>query len=86
MDLAVSRRFGLSERLSLFFRIEYFNVFNHPMFAPPSANFNNFLQSGGFGRITSTLNNFVGGTGTSLSPLYEIGGPRSGQLSLKLQF
>jgi hypothetical protein len=85
-DLAVSRRFGLSERLSLFFRIEYFNVFNHPMFAPPSANRNNFLQNGGFGQITSTLNNFVGGTGFSLSPLYEIGGPRSGQLSLKLQF
>jgi hypothetical protein len=55
------------------------------MFAPPSANFNNCLCLNGFGEITSTLNNFYGGTG-SLSPLYEIGGQRSGQLTLKLQF
>jgi outer membrane receptor protein involved in Fe transport len=84
-DLAVSRRFRFSERLSLYFRVEYFNIFNHPMFAPPSANFNNCLCLNGFGEITSTLNNFYGGTG-SLSPLYEIGGQRSGQLTLKLQF
>jgi hypothetical protein len=85
-DLAISRRFDLSERLSLYFRVEYFNIFNHPMFAPPSANFNNNLQLPGFGEITSTLNNFLyEGPGT-LSPLYQIGGQRSGQLTLKLQF
>jgi hypothetical protein len=85
-DLAVSRRFRLSERLSLYFRVEYFNVLNHPMFAPPSANFNNNLYFNGFGEITSTLNNFLyEGPGT-LSPLYQIGGQRSGQLTLRLQF
>jgi hypothetical protein len=85
-DLAVSRRIGFSDRCSLYFRAEYFNVFNHPMFADPSANFNNFLSAPGFGAITSTLNNFLfEGPGT-LSPLYQIGGPRSGQLTLKLQF
>ena len=85
-DLAVSRRFRLSDRLSLYFRIEYFNVFNHPMFAPPSANFNNRIYFSGFGEITSTLNNFLYGGPGSLSPLYQIGGQRSGQLSLRLQF
>jgi hypothetical protein len=85
-DLAVSRRFRLSERWSLYFRVEYFNIFNHPMFAPPSANFNNYLQLPGFGEITSTLNDFLyEGPGT-LSPLYQIGGQRSGQLTLRLQF
>jgi Carboxypeptidase regulatory-like domain/TonB dependent receptor len=85
-DLAVSRRFSLSDRLSLYFRVEYFNVFNHPMFAPPSANFNNFFPRDGFGTITSTLNNFLSGGPGTLSPLYQIGGPRSGQLSLRLVF
>ena len=85
-DLAVSRRFGLSERFSLYFRVEYFNVFNHPMFAPPSANFNNYLTQSSFGIITSTLNNFLSGGPGTLSPLYQIGGPRSGQLTLKLLF
>jgi hypothetical protein len=85
-DLAVSRQFRMSDRLSLYFRVEYFNIFNHPIFAPPSANFNNYLQLPGFGEITSTLNNFLySGPGT-LSPLYQIGGQRSGQLTLRLQF
>jgi hypothetical protein len=85
-DLAVSRRFGLSEHFSLYFRVEYFNVFNHPMFAPPSANFNNYFGRSSFGSITSTLNNFLSGGPGTLSPLYQIGGPRSGQLTLKLVF
>lgn len=85
-DLAVSRRFGLTERLSLYFRVEYFNIFNHPIFAPPSANFNNFFPRSGFGTITSTLNDFLSGGPGTLSPLYQIGGPRSGQLTLKLVF
>jgi hypothetical protein len=85
-DLAVSRRFGLSDRFSLYFRVEYFNVFNHPMFAPPSANFNNYLAQSSFGSITSTLNNFLSGGPGTLSPLYQIGGPRSAQFTLKLLF
>jgi hypothetical protein len=84
-DLAISRRFSLSDRISLNMRAEYFNVFNHPMFAPPSQNFNNFITSGSFGEITTTQNEWYGGVG-SLSPLYEIGGARSGQLMLRLQF
>src|SRR5208282_1240653 len=69
-----------------YFRVEYFNIFNHPMFAPPSANFNNLFPGSGFGTITSTLNDFLSGGPGTLSPLYQIGGPRSGQLTLKLVF
>ncbi|HTZ49940.1 MAG TPA: TonB-dependent receptor [Verrucomicrobiae bacterium] len=81
-DLAISRRFALSERVSLFFRVEYFNLFNHPMFAPPPDGFNNYINGSGFGQITATQNEYFGG----LNPLYGIGGPRSGQFTLKLQF
>jgi hypothetical protein len=36
-DLALRRQFSLSERVKLDLRVEYFNVFNHPMFGmPPS--------------------------------------------------
>lgn len=62
-DLALSRRFGLSERISLYVRAEYFNVFNHPMFAGPPANFANYISLSGFGKITSTLNNYLSDTG-----------------------
>jgi hypothetical protein len=85
-DLAIGRRFVLSERASLHFRAEYFNVFNHPMFAPPSYNFNSFVGRPDFGQITGTINDDLGAGPGALSPLYQIGGPRSGQLSLKLEF
>lgn len=85
-DLALSRRFGLTDRFSLYFRAEYFNAFNHPMFADPSADFHNRINLPNFGKVTSTLNNnLTGGPGT-LSQLYQIGGPRSGQLTLRLEF
>lgn len=34
-DLALRRRFNLTERVKLDIRAEYFNVFNHPMFGAP---------------------------------------------------
>jgi hypothetical protein len=46
------------------------------------------LTSPQFGEATQTLNNFLGGGGQNggLTPLYQIGGPRSIQLALKMQF
>ena len=32
-DLSLRRQFHLTERTSLFLGAEYFNIFNHPMFA-----------------------------------------------------
>ena len=78
-DIAMSRRINLTERASLYLRMEYFNIFNHPMFTP----YNNiYVGSADFGKITQTLNQSLSG----LNPLYQVGGPRSGQLTLKLQF
>ena len=36
-DVALRRRFNLSERVKLDVRAEYFNVFNHPMFGLPGS-------------------------------------------------
>lgn len=84
-DLAVHRDFPIRESLVLQFRAEMFNVLNHPNFAPPDG----FIGGTLFGLATRMLGqSFDGGFngGTPLSPLYQIGGPRSIQLALKLQF
>jgi hypothetical protein len=69
----------------LYARAEYFNLFNHPMFSY-KGNFNNHLSNGGFGTASQTLNEVLDGEGGGLDPLYQIGGPRSAQLTLKVQF
>jgi hypothetical protein len=84
VDVAFQRQFHLTERMQLRFRGEFFNIFNHPNFGPPA----NSLTSPLFGYSTATLNNSLGSGGANggLNPLYQIGGPRSIQLALKLQF
>jgi hypothetical protein len=84
VDLALKRQFGLGERLKLQFRSEFFNVFNHANFADPRRTLSDPL----FGVTTSLLNRGLGTGGTSggLNPLYQVGGPRSVQLALKLSF
>jgi outer membrane receptor protein involved in Fe transport len=90
-DLAVRRRFNLTDRLNLNFRAEYFNVFNHPMFGAPGFNpIITFLGFTNFGKIGTgvTTNLALGGGagGTGQSPQYALGGPRSAQFTVKLQF
>ncbi|HZD47796.1 MAG TPA: TonB-dependent receptor, partial [Silvibacterium sp.] len=84
LDLTLRRQFKLWERLSLQARADMFNIFNHPNFGSPM----NYLSSPQFGYSTQTLNTWLGSGGQSggLNPLYQIGGPRSVQLALKLQF
>jgi hypothetical protein len=84
IDLAVQRQFPLTEKLRFNFRSEFFNIFNHPNFGAP----NNSLTSPLFGRSTQTLASSLGSGGPNggFNPLYQIGGPRSIQLALKLQF
>jgi outer membrane receptor protein involved in Fe transport len=85
-DLAVHRDFPIHEALVLQFRAEMFNVLNHPNFAPPDG----FIgDTGFFGKSTQMLGQSLDGGpggGSPLIPLYQIGGPRSIQLALKLQF
>ena len=70
--------------MSLQLRAEVFNLFNHPIFADPLGD----LSSGLFGQAPSTLGRSLGGGGSNggLSPLYQLGGPRSVQVGMKLQF
>jgi hypothetical protein len=80
----VRRDFPLYESLKLQFRAEMFNLFNHPNFGPPD----HFLGDSTFGTPTQTLAESLGAGGQNggFSPLYQIGGPRSIQLALKLMF
>src|SRR5262249_26381756 len=83
-DVALQRQFHITEKVGLRFRAEFFNIFNNPNFGNP----NNNLTSPLFGRSTQTLANSLGSGGANggFNPLYQIGGPRSIQLALKLQF
>jgi hypothetical protein len=83
-DIGVQRIFPVTEKAALRFRAEFFNILNHPNFGPPT----NSLTSPLFGRSTQTLANALGAGGANggFNPLYQIGGPRSIQLALKLQF
>ena len=83
-DIAVQRQFNLTEKVGLRFRGEFFNIFNHPNFGPPD----NTLTDALFGRSTQTLASSLGSGGANggFNPLYQIGGPRSVQLALKLVF
>ena len=78
LDLALRRQFNFTERFNLQLRAEAFNIFNHPNFGIPDTT----LTSAYFGRSTKMLGRSLGG----LNALYQVGGPRSLQMALKLQF
>jgi hypothetical protein len=71
----------VSERLRLRLRGEVFNLFNHPNFGAPVS----FLNRPTSGRSLSMLSSSRG-FDAGLNPLYQIAGPRSIQLALRLQF
>jgi hypothetical protein len=79
LDFSLARRFSFGERAGLQFRADVFNIFNHPNFANPDNNIDDGLL---FGLSSQMLNQSLGG----LNALYQIGGPRSLQLSLKFEF
>lgn len=79
VDMSIARKFALLEGLNLQFRLDAFNVLNHPNFANPQG----IIPFGPLElRSTSMLNRGLGG----LNPLFQEGGPRSLQLSLRLAF
>jgi hypothetical protein len=83
-DIGVQRQFHIAEQLVLRFRAEFFNIFNHPNFGSPV----NTLTSPLFGHSTQTLAYSLGSGGAygGFNPLYQVGGPRSIQLALRLEF
>lgn len=98
-DLGVHRDFRIVERMRLEFRGELFNIFNHPNFANPNSPFPVSLafaartpgaisiDTPGL-RSTQMLGRGLGGGGNSggYNPIFQIGGPRTIQLALRLQF
>jgi len=78
LDLSLRRTFGFTETVNLQLRADGFNILNRPNFANPSG----VLPNANFGRSVQMLGNGLGG----LSSLYQIGGPRSFQLSAKVNF
>jgi hypothetical protein len=83
VDSSLGRNFPFTERVHLQFRADVFNLFNHPNFANPNGSlFNQSL----FGKSTQMLNQGISSNGAGLNALYNIGGPRSIQVSLKLFF
>jgi hypothetical protein len=79
LDMALRRQFKLTEQWRAELRAEAFNIFNHPNFGSYCPCFPSPTT---FGVPLVMLNRSLGG----LSSLYQIGGPRSMQLSLKMSF
>jgi hypothetical protein len=84
IDFALGRSFKLTENFTLQFKGELFNIFNHPMFGSYGTS---YLTPSTFGVPTQTLGYALNPQGVGgLSSLYQMGGPRSVQLSLRLSF
>lgn len=73
LDLGLAKRFPITERISLQFRWEVFNVFNRAQYGQPSGDVTVPSQ---FAVITSTINTSPVGTGT----------PRQMQFMLRAEF
>jgi Carboxypeptidase regulatory-like domain/TonB dependent receptor len=82
VDMALRRTFTLAYDTRLQFRIDAFNVFNIPHFNQPVST----LSFPNFGEPASTLNNSGGAPGDQLTDLYQWGGPRSIEVSVKFLF
>jgi hypothetical protein len=84
LDLAVQREFRVRDRYAAQLRVEAFNAFNQANFGNPVA----FLSDPTFGRASAMLNQFLGtgGPSTGLVPAFQIGGPRSMQIAVRLRF
>jgi Carboxypeptidase regulatory-like domain/TonB dependent receptor len=90
-DFAIHRDFPIHESVKLEFRAEMFNLLNHPNFGPPVSDINNSQFGHSTAMLGQSLNGGNIGLGSNVgaggfSPLYQLGGPRSVQLALKLQF
>ena len=93
IDFAMHRKFEFSERTSLEFRAEAFNILNHPNFANPSdpgtpTSLTYGLNLPHWGQSSAMLANGLSPSliPGELNPLFQIGGPRILQLALRLRY
>jgi hypothetical protein len=84
LDVAVRKRWVLSEVASIQLQAEVFNAFNNVNFADPVR----FLSSGLFGEPTSLLNMMLGSgsPNSGLAPALQAGGPRTLQIGIRARF
>jgi len=86
VDFSVFKTFAYKERYSAQFRVEFFNLFNHPNIANPFGSVN----GSGVGNDPSSPTSFGCGCATADiaggSPFVSSGTPRAMQLGLKLTF
>jgi hypothetical protein len=84
VDFSVAKNFHFGERFRAQFRAEFFNIFNHPLFANPYGGQN------GFGFNDPSVRPFGCGCATpdvaAANPVVGSGGSRAVQLGLKLIF
>ena len=84
LDFAVHRVIKVNERVTAQVRSDFFNAFNHPNFGDPSGTYTTATSFGvSTAMLGSALNRTAGG---GFNSLYQVGGPRSIQLSLRLSF
>ena len=75
IDLSIAKNTMITERVSLQFRAEAFNLFNHPNFSQPSSTAGQVFTSPLFGQITATR-----------TTRGDLGSSRQLQLGMKLIF
>jgi hypothetical protein len=80
LDLSIFKAFQLSERFSLQFRSEFFNILNHPNFNAPNFGGNGVVSVGGSGNY---LDPHFGAIGSTRDNPYD---PREIQFALKLYY
>lgn len=89
LDFALRRELKVKESLRVQIKGEVFNIFNHPNFADPDGSLGTDGVPNTFFGVSNSMFGRSLGTGSvngGLNPLYQIGGPRSMQFSLKVLF
>jgi hypothetical protein len=86
-DFSIHRNFSLWSKTFLEGRADFFNALNHPNFGDADMNLGTYsdgalTRNPTFGHITRMLNTQLGG----LQQSYQVGGPRSVEVSIKLSF
>jgi hypothetical protein len=80
LDYSLFKNFKISERYSMQFRSEFFNILNHPNFNAPNFGGNGVVSIGGSGNITDP---HFGEVGSTRDAPYD---PRQIQFALKLYY